>query len=78
MVQERETFYQVFASTPAAISINRGPEHRFEYFNAAFQQIFTGGRYSDYPSPKLYPKQRPAASWRFWIRSTKQVKLTWS
>ncbi|MCR5890201.1 PAS domain-containing sensor histidine kinase [Hymenobacter sp. J193] len=41
-VQERETFYQVFAQTPAAICIQRGPEHRYEYVNEAYQQFFPG------------------------------------
>ncbi len=38
--QERENFYQIFQQTPAAISIQRGPEHRYEYHNAAYQQFF--------------------------------------
>ncbi|MCB2377647.1 PAS domain-containing sensor histidine kinase [Hymenobacter sp. BT635] len=41
-VQERETFYQVFAQTPASIALLRGPRHRFEYVNAAYQQLFPG------------------------------------
>lgn len=39
-VQERAEFAQIFAHTPAAICINRGPEHRYEYVNAAYQQFF--------------------------------------
>ncbi|HEX8427969.1 PAS domain-containing protein [Hymenobacter sp.] len=42
IAQERETFYQVFEQTPAAICIQRGPEHRYEYFNAAYQEFFPG------------------------------------
>jgi signal transduction histidine kinase len=38
--QEREAFYQVFEQTPAAICIQRGPEHRYEYVNVAYQQFF--------------------------------------
>ncbi len=38
--QERETFDQVFAQAP--ICVLRGAEHRFEYFNAAYQQLFSG------------------------------------
>ncbi|MBC6698969.1 PAS domain-containing sensor histidine kinase [Hymenobacter puniceus] len=41
-VQERETFYQVFAQTPASIALLRGPEHRFEYVNEAYQHLFPG------------------------------------
>lgn len=37
---EREMFYQVFEQTPAAICIQRGPTHRFEYVNPAFQALF--------------------------------------
>jgi signal transduction histidine kinase len=38
--QERETFYQVFAQTPAAISIKHGPDHRFVFVNASYQALF--------------------------------------
>jgi PAS domain S-box-containing protein len=38
--QERETVYQVFAHSPAAVAILRGPEHRYEYVNAAYQAFF--------------------------------------
>ena len=38
--QEREAFTQIFAHTPAAICIQRGPQHRYEYVNAAYQQFF--------------------------------------
>ena len=41
-VQEREILYQVFAQTPAAICIQRGPEHRYEYANAAYHEFFPG------------------------------------
>ncbi|SNR80992.1 PAS domain-containing protein [Hymenobacter mucosus] len=40
--QERATFYQVFAMTPAAICIQRGPEHLFAYANDAYLQFFPG------------------------------------
>ncbi|UOQ77640.1 PAS domain-containing protein [Hymenobacter sp. 5516J-16] len=41
-VQERNTLFQVFAQTPAAICIQRGPDHRYEYANAAYLQFFPG------------------------------------
>ncbi|WP_426058743.1 PAS domain-containing protein [Hymenobacter sp. B1770] len=41
-VQERETFYQIFEQTPACIALLRGPEHRVEYHNEAYQQLFPG------------------------------------
>ncbi|UOG72855.1 PAS domain-containing sensor histidine kinase [Hymenobacter tibetensis] len=40
IAQERETFYQVFEQTPACIVLLRGPEHRVEYHNEAYQQLF--------------------------------------
>ena len=41
-VRERETLYQVFEQTPAIITIHRGPDHRFDYFNAAQKRLFPG------------------------------------
>ncbi|RZK32709.1 MAG: PAS domain S-box protein, partial [Hymenobacter sp.] len=41
-VQERETFYQVFAQTPAAISLKQGPAHRYVFINASYQAMFPG------------------------------------
>ncbi len=38
--QERETFYQVFAQTPAAIAIKHGPAHRYAFVNAGYQTLF--------------------------------------
>ncbi|PSR56866.1 hypothetical protein AHMF7605_26885 [Adhaeribacter arboris] len=42
LARERETFYQVFEQTPACIALLRGPEHRVEYYNQAYQQLFPG------------------------------------
>jgi PAS domain-containing protein len=39
---QRALFYEVFKETPAAICIQRGPEHRYEYANAAYQAFFPG------------------------------------
>ncbi|MDQ2769502.1 MAG: PAS domain-containing protein [Bacteroidota bacterium] len=36
----RKVFEQVFAHTPAAICVLRGPAHRYVYLNAAYQQFF--------------------------------------
>ncbi|MCA8832399.1 PAS domain-containing sensor histidine kinase [Hymenobacter pini] len=41
-LQARETFYQVFEQTPACIALLRGPEHRIEYHNQAYQRVFPG------------------------------------
>jgi signal transduction histidine kinase len=38
--QEREAIFHILADTPAAVAVLRGPEHRFEYVNAAYQQLF--------------------------------------
>jgi PAS domain S-box-containing protein len=39
-VQEREALFHILADTPAAVALLRGPEHRFEYVNVAYQQLF--------------------------------------
>ncbi|QIL75080.1 PAS domain-containing protein [Hymenobacter sp. HDW8] len=38
--QASKTIYQIFEHTPAPICIQRGPEHRYEYVNAAYQAFF--------------------------------------
>ena len=40
LAAEREKLYQVFADSPAAICIQRGPAHHYEYVNAVYQQFF--------------------------------------
>ncbi|ALW86898.1 hypothetical protein AUC43_18530 [Hymenobacter sedentarius] len=37
---EREAFHNVFEQTPALIALLRAPQHRFEYVNPAYQQLF--------------------------------------
>ncbi len=44
-MEERATSYQVFAQTPAALCIQRGPEHRYEYVNPAYQALFPDRRF---------------------------------
>ncbi|SMB99690.1 PAS sensor protein [Hymenobacter roseosalivarius DSM 11622] len=41
---QREAFYQVFEQTPAIIVLLRGPDHRYEYVNPAYQQQLFPGR----------------------------------
>jgi signal transduction histidine kinase len=41
-VQERNTFHEVFAQTPALVALLRAPSHRFEYVNPAYQALFPG------------------------------------
>ena len=55
-VQERETFYQIFAQTPAAISIRRGPEHRYEYANQTYQNCFPGRQLLGQPMAEALPE----------------------
>ncbi|GAB3740675.1 hypothetical protein GCM10027594_20600 [Hymenobacter agri] len=37
---QRETYKQLFMQAPAMIAILRGPEHRFEFINPPYQQLF--------------------------------------
>ncbi|UOQ69718.1 PAS domain-containing protein [Hymenobacter volaticus] len=55
-VQERETLYQVFAQTPAAICIQRGPEHRYDYLNQAYQDFFPGRHLLGIPVAEALPE----------------------
>jgi PAS domain S-box-containing protein len=38
--QEREALFHILADTPAAVALLRGPQHRFEYVNTAYQALF--------------------------------------
>ena len=40
--QEREAFHHVFEQTSVLVALLRGPDHRFEYVNAAYQSVFLG------------------------------------
>ena len=55
-VQEREAFYQIFAQTPAAICIQRGPEHRYEYANGPYQALFPGRQLLGHPLAEALPE----------------------
>ncbi|MDQ2769817.1 MAG: PAS domain-containing protein [Bacteroidota bacterium] len=37
---QRETYQTLFAQAPAMIAITRSPEHRYEFVNPAYQQLF--------------------------------------
>jgi two-component system, sensor histidine kinase len=58
--QERENFYQIFEHTPAAICIQRGPEHRYEYFNPAYQAFFPERALQGLPVAEALPEIVPA------------------
>jgi PAS domain S-box-containing protein len=40
LVRQRETLHQVFEQTPALVFIARGPDHRIDYVNPAYQALF--------------------------------------
>ncbi|MCC3157796.1 PAS domain-containing protein [Hymenobacter sp. 15J16-1T3B] len=54
--QQRETFYHIFEQTPACIALLTGPEHRFEYVNAAYQQLFPGRQLVGLPLREALPE----------------------
>jgi PAS domain S-box-containing protein len=54
--QERETVYQVFAHTPAAVAILRGPAHHYEYVNAAYQAFFPDRQLLGRPLAEALPE----------------------
>ncbi|WP_233635774.1 PAS domain-containing protein [Hymenobacter setariae] len=54
--QERETFYQVFEQTSALVALMWGPEHRFEYVNHSFQQLFAGRHLHHRPLAEALPE----------------------
>jgi PAS domain-containing protein len=41
-LEERNTFHEVFAQTPALVALLREAGHRFEYVNPAYQALFPG------------------------------------
>ncbi|WP_262922271.1 PAS domain-containing protein [Hymenobacter sp. 5414T-23] len=55
-IRERETFYQIFEQTPACIALLRGPVHRFEYVNEAYQQLFPSRRLVGRPVAEALPE----------------------
>ncbi|WP_324680549.1 PAS domain-containing protein [Hymenobacter sp. GOD-10R] len=55
-VAEREAFYQVFEQTPAAICIQRGPEHRYAYANQAYRDFFPGRLLLGQPVAEALPE----------------------
>jgi PAS domain S-box-containing protein len=53
---QRALLYQVFEQTPAAICLQRGPEHRYEYVNAAYQAFFPGREFMGRPVAEALPE----------------------
>ncbi|WP_303311548.1 ATP-binding protein [Hymenobacter sp. BT730] len=54
-LDEREAFHQVFEQTPALLTLLRGPEHRFEYCNAAQERVFPGRQRRGRPLAEVLP-----------------------
>ncbi|QHJ05948.1 PAS domain-containing sensor histidine kinase [Hymenobacter busanensis] len=59
-VQEREALLHILAYTPAAVALLRGPEHRFEYVNTAYQQLFPERRLTGRPVAEALPETEAA------------------
>ena len=53
--EERALLFQVFEQTPACIALLRGPEHRFEYVNQAYQELFPGRDLVGHTLAKVLP-----------------------
>ena len=56
LAQEHEKHQQIFQHTPAAICIQRGPEHRYEYLNAAYQAFFPDRQFLGRPVAEALPE----------------------
>ena len=54
--RERETFYRMFEQTPAIIGLLRGPQHRIEFYNIAFQQLLPGREMRGRPMGEVAPE----------------------
>ncbi len=54
--RERETLYQIFEQTPAALCIQRGPEHRYEYVNPAYQALFPDRQFVGHTVAEALPE----------------------
>lgn len=53
---QRETFYNLFMQAPALIAILRGPEHRFDFVNPPYQQLFAGRQLVGKPVVEALPE----------------------
>ncbi|HEX8330887.1 MAG TPA: PAS domain-containing protein [Hymenobacter sp.] len=56
LVRQRETLYQVFEQTPALVFIARGPEHRIDYVNPAYQGLFPDRQLMGRPTAEAIPE----------------------
>jgi PAS domain S-box-containing protein len=76
LAQERESFYQILAQTPAAICIMRGPEHRYEYANAAYCQLLAGHTFLGRALPELLLEIMPEPAARSFTALLDEVYRT--
>jgi PAS domain S-box-containing protein len=53
---QRELFYNLFMQAPALIAILRGPEHRFDFVNPPYQQLFAGRQLVGKPVDQALPE----------------------
>jgi signal transduction histidine kinase len=58
--QQREALFHILADTPAAVALLRGPHHRFEYVNTAYQQLFPDRQLTGRPVAEALPETREA------------------
>ena len=52
---QRATYQSLLSRAPAPICILRGPEHRFEFVNAAYQALFAGHQLAGLPLAEALP-----------------------
>ena len=53
---QRDTFYGLFQQAPAMISIVRGPDHRYEFVNPAYQNVFPGLQFAGRTVAEVVPE----------------------
>jgi PAS domain S-box-containing protein len=63
--QQRQELYEVFAQTPVAIVLLREPDHRIDYFNPAFEELFppeewAEGALQGHTIGEVYPRVKMA------------------
>lgn len=56
LTAEREGFYQILTQTTAAVAILRGPEHRYTFYNQAYEQLFPGRDLPGNPVAAVFPE----------------------
>jgi PAS domain S-box-containing protein len=58
-VQERETYYQVFAQTPAMVALMHGPDLRYTYVNKACAALFPDRELLGQCIANVFPEAEP-------------------